>query len=107
MIFIENMWKFCCENTTASVFALAFGLAFGSVVFAIRLYIIKKPLHEFLAFGASVFYGLILYIISYFLLTAGGVSANASVFFAFIVSFAGGVSSLISLVDVDAQNKDQ
>lgn len=106
MIFIDNMAKFWQENTTASVFALAFGLAFGSVVFAIRLYIIKKPLHAFLAFGASVFYALILYIISYFLLTAGGVSANATVFLAFIVSFAGGVSSLFSLGDFDEENKD-
>jgi len=56
MEFIEQLWKFVIANKIGSGMCIAVGFAFGSIILAIRLYLIKKPIHFVLALGASIFF---------------------------------------------------
>jgi hypothetical protein len=100
MKFIEGLWVFCCGNIIASIIALVVGFAFGSIVFAIRVYCIKKPVHAVIAFGASVFYFLILFLTFFYVFaTPLDYKADVSAYLALMISFLAGLVSFIALAE--------
>jgi hypothetical protein len=100
MKFLEGMWGFCSSNIIASLISLVVGFAFGSIIFAIRVYYIKKPLHAVIAFGASVFYWLILFLsLFYIFATPLDYKADVSAYLALMISLLAGLVSYFALAE--------
>jgi hypothetical protein len=100
MKFIEGFWVFCSGNIIASIVSLVVGFAFGSIVFAIRVYCIKKPVHVVIAFGASVFYCLILFLAFFYVFASPlDYKADVSGYLALMISLLAGLVSYFALAE--------
>ena len=105
MGFIEQLFSFILANKIGSGMCIATGFAFGSTILAIRLYLIKKPLHLVIALGASIFifnilaWGFHFFFVFFF---DPDISANLAT----LISISGGIVSFLSLwADDDTINE--